>query len=62
MKFMNSNARTFLLLAKGRKQIRETLNSVTSGGSIRRKRERERERERKREREANYFTRGWAKE
>jgi len=61
---MNSNARTFLLFAKGRKQIRETLNSVTSGGSIRRKRERERERERerKREREANYFTRGWAKE
>lgn len=35
MKFMNSNAaRTFLFLVKGRKRIRETLNSVTSTGSM----------------------------
>lgn len=44
MKFMNSNAaRTFLLLVKGRKRIRETLNSVTSAGSM--------------GRAANYFSR-----
>jgi hypothetical protein len=58
MKFMNSNARTFLL-AKGGKQICETLNSVTSGGSIGKEKKRERGGGTKgKKREANYFKRG----